>query len=67
MVNNTINVDAMAKVIEVQNANEKVKYNFTTILNNCKSITDKDRCEASEKIRDCINEGAVKLGMKELY
>lgn len=66
-MNNRLNVDAMAKVIEIQNTNEKVKYNFKTILDDCKSITDKDRCELSAKVQDCINDGAVKLGMKELF
>lgn len=49
------------------NANEKLVADYKAIIDNCKSITDPDRCEASAKILICLNGGARDQGLDEVF
>lgn len=67
MTNKKLNVEAVMKFYASQNPDEKSKSNMKDILNECKGVTDDDRCECSVKILKCINDGARKRGMKEIF
>lgn len=51
----------------MENKNETTISVYKAIVNDCRSVTDADRCEASEKILNCLNNGAVQRGMKQLF
>ncbi|KAG4069815.1 hypothetical protein HA402_006830 [Bradysia odoriphaga] len=64
---NKISVDAVLKFYATETKDEKAVANMKEVLNECKAVTDKDRCESSAKILKCINDGTRKRGMKEMF
>ncbi|XP_037025122.1 uncharacterized protein LOC119066652 [Bradysia coprophila] len=63
---NQLNVDAVMKVYAAESKDEKAIANMKEVLDECKAVTDKDRCESSAKILKCISDGSLKRGMKQM-
>ncbi|KAG4070356.1 hypothetical protein HA402_006498 [Bradysia odoriphaga] len=43
---------------------EQMQQTVNEILEECRNITDQDRCEAGFKILECLKDGAMKRGLK---
>ncbi|KAJ6633014.1 General odorant-binding protein 28a [Pseudolycoriella hygida] len=67
MKNNKLDVDAVMQAVQQENRNQKTIADLNEVFNECKSITDPDRCESSAKILECINNGSRKRGLQEIF
>lgn len=64
--NNKLDVRVVIAVADmVYDFDQKITSATTVIANECKDVTDSDRCEAASKITDCCRETAAKKGFSK--